>query len=137
LKALWIRVDAHKVDSHEVDLLADELEIDVVLALGYVVTLGGAVAEHTEDGNIADVSDSLLERWARWKGKRGVFAPALRRALQNDAGEYDNWHEAMGQLVERRERDRNRKKGWNFRGTSAETPRKFHGKRARFRRYGT
>jgi hypothetical protein len=110
VKALWIRVDAHKVDSREVGELADALSVDVITALGHVVALGGAVAEHTDDGNIADVPDTVLERWARWQGKRGTFAPALRRALQSDTGEYDNWHEGMGQLVERRTRDRNRKR---------------------------
>lgn len=126
MKALWIRVDAHKVDSPEVCELADALDIDVVLALGYVVTLGGAVAEHTDDGNIADVPDTTIERWARWKGKRGAFAPALRHGLQNAEGEYDNWHEAMGQLVERRAKDRARKDG-KPRGNSTEVPRKPRG----------
>lgn len=130
MKALWLRVDAHKVDSREVGELADALGIDVVQALGHVVALGGAVAEHTDDGTIGDVADSILERWARWSGKRGAFAPALRHALQSDNGEYDNWHEEMGQLVERRARDRNRKRtgdseedARNSRGNSTENGR--------------
>jgi hypothetical protein len=123
LKALWLRVDAHKVDSREVGEIADGLGIDVVTALGHVVALGGAIAEHTDDGNISGVSDSVLERWARWSGKRGAFAPVLRRALQSENGEYDNWHEEMGQLVERRARDRKRKAT----GDSEETPPKSRG----------
>jgi hypothetical protein len=91
VKALWLRVDAHKIDSREVCEIADALGIDVVQALGHVVALGGAVAEHTDDGNIAIVADTTLERWARWSGKRGAFAPALRRALQDENGEYDHW----------------------------------------------
>jgi hypothetical protein len=123
VKALWLRVDAHKIDSREVCEIADALGIDVVQALGHVVALGGAVAEHTDDGNIAIVADTTLERWARWSGKRGAFAPALRRALQDENGEYDHWHEEMGQLVERRARDRQRKTG----GDSTEIPRKRRG----------
>jgi hypothetical protein len=123
VKALWIRTDAHKVDSPEIGDLADALGVDVVTALGHFVALGGAVAEFTDDGNIRDISDTVIDRWGRWQGKRGVFAPAVRRILQSADGSYANWRDDMGKLVERREADRKRKTG----GTSTEIPRNSDG----------
>jgi hypothetical protein len=100
MKALWIRVEAHKVDSVETAQLAEALGIDPVVALGHMTALGGAVAEHTEEGHIADVPNSTLEGWARWKGKKGELARAVREFLQDGDGKYDHWEETMGKLVE-------------------------------------
>jgi hypothetical protein len=43
------------------------------------------------------------------EGKRGKLANAVRGTLQNDEGEYADWLDAMGKLVERRAADRDRK----------------------------
>jgi hypothetical protein len=67
MKALWIRVDAHVIDSIPIARFSEALELDAVTALGYYVALGGAIAEHTDDGVITDVADATLEGWARWK----------------------------------------------------------------------
>jgi hypothetical protein len=60
VKALWIRVDAHAIDSIEVARFAEQLDVDVVTAFGHYCALGGAIAEHAPDGNIADVPDAGL-----------------------------------------------------------------------------
>ncbi len=124
MKALWIRVEAHEVDSVRIGRFAEALGVDVVTALGHYVALGGAVAEHTDSGYIDDVPDRILARWGRWSGKAERFAQAVRLIFQADDGEYANWREEMGELVKRRARDRVRKSS----GTSAETPGKFQGK---------
>lgn len=144
MKALWIRVEAHAVDSIEVARFAEELGVDVLIAFAHYVTLGGAIAEHTPDGRIVDVPDAAIERWGRWTGKRGVFSPAVRTIFQNDAGEYDNWAESMGKLVERREKERKRKAPPvsketppPFRGNSVETPQPSPGNSGATGRNGT
>lgn len=121
MKALWIRVEAHEVDSVRVAQLAEALGIDPVMALGHLVALAGQVAEQTPDGHIATVPNVTIERWARWSGRRGEFARAVREILQDGAGFLDDWNESMGKLVERRAKDRQRKAG------SKESPGKDHG----------
>lgn len=130
MKPLWIRVDAHKVNSVEIIQLSDALGISCVLALGHVVALGGEIAEALPDGRITDVADTAIERWAQWGGKKGVFAAAVRQVLQDEAGEFDHWTDAMGKLVERRAKDRNRK----ALGNSTETARKTDGNSSEDRR---
>lgn len=132
MKALWIRVEAHEVDSVRVAQLADTLGVSAVTALGHLVALAGQVAEQTEDGHIADVPNVTLERWARWDGKRDTFARVVREILQDGRGYFDDWKDSMGKLVERRAKDRERKRQaesqqHTFPGISVETPRKDHG----------
>jgi hypothetical protein len=112
MKALWIRVEAHEVDSVRIAGLADTLDIEPVYALGHYVALAGAIAEQAPDGNISGVRDATIERWAHWRGKRGAFVMALREnALITDDGVFSDWRESMGKLIERRERERLRKAG--------------------------
>jgi hypothetical protein len=144
VKALWIRVEAHAVDSIEVSRLSELLDVDVVTAFGHVCALGGAVAEHAPDGVIATVPDAAIERWGRWTGKRGRFATAVRDVFQTDDGVFGDWLDSMGKLIERRERERVRKANGdadgsprNGDGNSAETPRSFHGDSGATGRNGT
>lgn len=109
MKGLWIRVEAHEVDSVRVAQLSEHLGVEPYAALGLLVALGGQVAEQTPDGHIANVPNATLERWARWSGKRGAFATAVREILQDGEGYLEDWRESMGKLVERREKDRLRK----------------------------
>lgn len=133
MKALWIRVEAHAIDSVEVARFAELLDVDVVTAFGHYCALGGAIAEHSPEGCIRDVPDSAIERWGRWTGKRGRFAPAVRQVFESDAGDFSDWLDSMGKLIERREKERARKSG----GNSAETPRRVAGNSGATGRNGT
>lgn len=133
MKGLWIRVEAHAVDSVLIAELAEMLGIEPVLALGHLTALGGAVAEHTDDGLIGNLPNTTIETWARWRGKRGDFARATREVLQDGDGRLAEWQEAMGKLVEKRERERSRKEKERViqklmaAGMSEEEARKVHG----------
>jgi hypothetical protein len=133
MKGLWIRVEAHEADSVAVARLAEALGIDVITALGHYVALGGAIAEHAPDGNIVNVPDAAIERWGRWSGKRNKFAPVVREIFQAEDGEFADWLETMGKLVERRDKERARKSG----GNSAETPQPQRGNSGATERNGT
>lgn len=134
MKALWIRIEAHEIDSVEVARFAELLELDVVTAFGHYCALGGAIAEHAPEGDIADVPNSAIERWGRWVGKRGRFAAAVRDVFQSEGGVFADWLESMGKLVERREKERAR---WKLRGGSAETPHSLRGDSGATERNGT
>jgi hypothetical protein len=133
LKSLWIRVEAHAVDSIEVARFAEHLGVDVVTAFGHYVALGGAIAEQSPDGFINEVPNAALERWGRWAGKRGQFATAVRAVFESPDGEFADWLDSMGKLVERREKERKRKSG----GNSAEPPRHNNGNSGATERNGT
>jgi hypothetical protein len=104
-----------------------------VTAFGHYCALGGAIAEHSPEGFIDGVPDAALERWAKWTGKRGRFAKAVRDVLQSPDGTYGDWLDSMGKLIERREKERARK----LRGDSAETPRHDTGNSGATERNGT
>lgn len=123
MKSLWIRVEARKASSPDVCSMADALGMSPVHVLGHYTALGGELAEHTDDGRIADLSDATIERWAQWSGKRGEFAAAVREYMQDTEGTFDNWSETMGLLVERRAQDRRRKR----QGSSTDSPRNGDG----------
>lgn len=150
MKALWIRVEAHDVDSRDISRFAVALGVSKVMALGHSTALAGAIAEHTDDGRIDTVTDEELEQWSRWGGKGGRLAKAVRDHLQAPDGTYRDWTETMGQLVERRAKDRDRKRLEKearersrqpslpgFHGTSTEAPRTFHGVSSATERNGT
>ena len=82
---------------------------DVILAasVGHISMLLGQVKIHAPDGNVADVPDDLLELWAKWRGKRGVFAPAWRKEFAPD-GHVNDWEEWNGRLIKQQEAERKR-----------------------------
>jgi hypothetical protein len=133
LKALWIRVEAHAIESIEVARFAEHLDVDVVTAFGHYCALGGSIAEHAPEGHIADVPNAAIERWGHWHGKRGRFATAVRAVLEDEDGNFLEWLDSMGKLIERRERERTRKSG----GNSAEIPRRDRGISGATERNGT
>lgn len=150
MKALWIRVEAHDVDSREISRFAVALGVSKVMALGHSTALAGAIAEHTDDGRIDQLTDDELEDWARWTGKGGRLAKAVRDHLMTEGGEFREWLDTMGKLVDRRAKDRDRKElerqarerlaaeaDPTFRGSSTDVPRKFHGLSSATERNGT
>lgn len=128
MSGLWIRVNARLADDPDVRALArvlfptTALWIAVTATCGLLVTLWGRVVDEQEDGNLSGRDDDVLEEWAKWKGKAGVFAAAFRAAFTHDTGLIRGWREYQGPLVARREKDRTRKSARIARGTHAEVP---------------
>ena len=123
MNALWIRVEANEKGSRRVWAMRRALGIPVPHVVGYLTCLGGEIAQHAPDGNVADVEDELLETWAMWDGAPGAFAAAFRAACAPE-GRFLGWTETMGELVRRREKDRLRKRTEPKPGGAAEVPRK-------------
>jgi hypothetical protein len=112
---LWIRVSAALANDADVRALARHLfapaerngtnstlshdssaDVPAWLAVaateGFLVNVWSQVAEHREDGVIADVDDDLLEQWARWRGEPGRFAGAFVERFVS-AGKINRWDE--------------------------------------------
>lgn len=113
----WIRVETNIAENEKVHAFADGCGISAEEAVGFLVRVWGRVAEHRPTGDLTGVSDMVLEHWAVWRGKRGLFATQFRKwFVSNEI--LVGWKERQGKLVERAEKERLRK----LRGSSAETP---------------
>lgn len=123
----WIRVNARLVDDAEVQAFAaailakQPLWLAVRATCGLLVALWGRVVDEQEDGNLTGRQDGILEEWAGWRGKAGLFAREFRARFVVD-GHIREWTDYQGKLIERREKDRRRKRGGDSAGLPQETP---------------
>lgn len=147
MSGLWIRVEANAGDNDKVWAFGEALDIGEVTALGHLVKLWGAIAQHRPDGRIGDVPPRLLARWAGWTGDAAVFAAAFAALFVCD-GLLCGWEERQGKLIERRARDAERKREarsepapadipQDVRGLSADSPQRVRGESAPTERNGT
>lgn len=113
---LWIRVDASSCRDPRIAAFGKFLGISTATALGFLVMVWSAMAEHAPDGVLGEAAD-CLEEWANWRGEPGKFARAFQD-LFVDGGEVRGYRERQGKLVEIRAKERARKR----RGSSAEIP---------------
>ena len=103
----WIRVAVAIADDPDIHELADALNVRVAEAVGLVVSTLVRFPEHAPDGNVAQLRDSLLERWAGWEGERGLYAAELRRIFLTD-GVWTAWDKHNGRALQKLERDKER-----------------------------
>lgn len=118
----WIRVASAIADDQKIWTLAELAGCDAFKAIGHLVTLWGVMTEQAKTGHLADVSDASLERWAKWTGRKGRFAAAVRATLCDDAGCVTAWEKYQGAAIREHEADRQRKRAKNSAGIPPETP---------------
>lgn len=105
----WVRIDRAIGDDPKVHRLAEALGADVATVVGYLVFVFGHMAEQAKDGDLREVPDTALERWAGWTGRRGRFAAAFRTLLTTD-GVVSAWTKHNGAAIEKAEADAQRKR---------------------------
>jgi hypothetical protein len=108
----WVAVSVDLTDDPKVAGFAKALGIELDSAVARLLALWGRMARHENvDGNLAEVPDDVLERWAGWRGKAGRFAEEFRRRFTRD-DVVIGWVEWNGRHIARavaeRERWRNR-----------------------------
>lgn len=74
----WIRWETTAPRSEVVAFLADRLGLKVYAAHGLYAAMCCGFGDERPDGRIADVTDTAIEHWAGWDGKKGRFARAIR-----------------------------------------------------------
>ena len=87
----WIRVDVSIPEDQTVHSLADQLGVRPNEAIGLLVSMRGKFPAHARSGDLSQVPDTLVEKWAGWHGKAGRFASALRALVLNDHGVDEGW----------------------------------------------
>lgn len=128
---LWFRVDCDTPRDPRVGVLADLLCIVVDHALGLLLRVWAAMAEHAPDGNVAGFTDGTINGWVGWptqparRSSTPTFAQAYRRVFLDDGGVDERFAFAQGKLMERAEKNRARVKLWRQKQkgeTRTETP---------------
>lgn len=137
---LWIRIDAALPRDPEVAELATRVGVKKAEAIGLLMGVWSAIAEHRPSGSVQDISAATLEDWAnyepRGKVRSGAFAEAFIALFTRD-GNVRGWKDRQGKLIERAEKDRLRKHPDPPSEVSTEIPRKFHGISTPTERNGT
>lgn len=113
----WIRVAVAIGDDPDIHELADALNVRVAEAVGLVVCTLVRFPEHAPDGNLTQLRDSLIERWAGWEGERGKYATELRRIFLTD-GIWSSWEKHNGAAM--RDAQKARERAAEYRRRNAE-----------------
>jgi hypothetical protein len=98
-----------------VDRLCTATQVHEHEAIGVLVTFWSGVAEHATNGQIAAASDAQLEKWAKWRRKRGAFAAWVRAEHQDAHGRVPEWDDYAGELEYQRARNRAHQKAYRDR----------------------
>lgn len=113
----WIRVAVAIGDDPDIHELAGRLNIPVAQAVGLVVCTLARFPEHAPDGNLTQLRDSLLERWAGWDGEKGQYATELRDIFLTD-GVWASWEKHNGAAM--RDAEAARQRAAEYRRRNAE-----------------
>lgn len=104
----WIRVHAGLIDKPVIGRAVATLGISDHTAVGLLVTFWGSVSRNVAGGDLSKTTDADLEKWARWKGKRGRFAAFIRTQHLDHDQRVNEWDEYAGALEVRRQKERDR-----------------------------
>ncbi len=106
----WIRIATGIGRDSSLGAMSEALGVSVPTTTGHVVLVYTALAEGCVSGDLSDVADSVLERWAMWRGKRGRFAEVFRAQLCTPEGVVRSWSKYNGAKLRDMEADRERKR---------------------------
>lgn len=108
----WIRIAVGIADDPDIHRIAAQVDTSDAATVGHVVAVLVQLPTHAVDGDLRDVPDSLLERWALWTGPRGVFATAFRQHLCTPDGVVRSWEKHNGGALREAKRSKERAKQW-------------------------
>jgi len=108
----WIRIATGIMRDPTLVHLSEALGVSVPTTTGHVVGVLTALPEGSKTGDLSQVSDSTLEMWAMWRGKRGSFAAAFRAHLCDSQGVVRSWEKHNGAAMRESEASAERAKVW-------------------------
>jgi hypothetical protein len=119
----WIRMATGMKHDRRVHEMADACcKGDEAKMAGHLQFMLSEFPEHARDGDIHAVTDTLLERWAVWRGKAGAFAKAVRTTLCDDRGVVRAWEKHNGAAIRKSDRDAARQAAYRARRSRDDTP---------------
>jgi hypothetical protein len=107
----WIRISCGFLEDPKIQAIADACRVRLAEAAGCIVGVFARLPEHAPEGDLAQVSDATLERWAAWEGKKGAFAQAFRAVLCTGTV-VTKWDEYNGRAITKAEKEADRVRAW-------------------------
>lgn len=104
----WTRTPTDWADDPAVHAMADDLRVDAAQVTGHLLNIWSVLPAHARDGNLRTVPASLVEQWARWRGKRGAFSAALTLHVLDSEGLWVLWEDLNGAVLREKDSDRRR-----------------------------
>lgn len=111
----WIAIDVHIAGDAVTHRLADAFRLHVAEAAGLLTLAFAGMAQHAQDGSLSSVTDSQIESWALWQGKRGAFAAFFRTQLCDDGGVVRAWEKYNGANIREAQAGRARMRAYRSR----------------------
>jgi hypothetical protein len=114
----WVAIDVHIAGDAVTHRLADQFRLRVAEAAGLLTLAFAGMAQHAQDGSLTDITDSQIESWALWHGKRGAFATFFRAQLTDDTGTVRAWEKYNGAAIREARAARERMQAYRARKRS-------------------
>jgi hypothetical protein len=106
----WIRIATKMKGDPRIGAIATLCKIRVHEAVGLVCCALMEFPDHAHNGDISAVPDVIVEQWALWSGRPGVFAEAFRAQLCDEAGVVRAWDRHNGAALRKAKSDIERKR---------------------------
>jgi hypothetical protein len=110
----WIESHQELRDNPKTRKLARALNISIPTAIGHLQCLWWWALDYAQDGDLSKYDDYDIADAMMWEGDPPVLAEAMvaARLIEEDVGgrRIHDWREYAGRLIERREKDRERKR---------------------------
>jgi hypothetical protein len=107
----WIELHQNVISHPKLYALADRLKVDRMQALGHLCALWLWAVDNAEDGDLSPFGAEAIAEAARWRRRPQVFVDGLRAAgWIDESGAIHRWWSYAGKLVDKRRRDRARKR---------------------------
>lgn len=107
----WFRMECGAADDRLFDELAEALQVSTSEAFYHYFAFTGRLAAEDTRGNMGDLLDRTIEKWAKWAGTPGGFAGVFRGLCQDSlTGELRGFRKRNQKLLEKQAKDRAKKK---------------------------
>jgi hypothetical protein len=107
----WLESHADLRDHPKTDMLMDLLAITRRDAVGLLHMVWWRALTYAPSGDLSDMTDAQIARWADWDGDPGHLVAALKTAGFLDAARaLHDWDEYAGRWIDRRNADAERKR---------------------------
>lgn len=106
----WIRIATKMKGDPRLGAIAGACKVRIHEAVGLVCCTLMEFPDHARSGDVASVPDVVLEQWAMWTGKTGLFAQAFRENMCDETGVVRAWEKHNGKALQKAEEDIARKR---------------------------
>lgn len=108
----WVAISVHIAGDSVTHQVAERCRVRIPEAAGLLALTYAGMALHAQNGSLAGITDSQVEQWAHWQGKRGTFGAAFRALMCDDDGLVTAWEKYNGASIREAKASAERVKKW-------------------------